>query len=79
MLTTWFGCPDPGLINFEGWRFSFVHYMEIQQLLYKAFQGWVKKNGEGGIRTRGAGDYPHDGLANRCLKPLGHLSTFFSK
>jgi hypothetical protein len=32
------------------------------------------KNGEGGIRTRGAGLYPHDGLANRCLKPLGHLS-----
>jgi len=23
------------------------------------------KNGEGGIRTRGAGLYPHDGLANR--------------
>jgi len=33
-----------------------------------------KINGEGGIRTRGAGLYPHDGLANRCLKPLGHLS-----
>ena len=31
-------------------------------------------NGEGGIRTPGAGVYPHDGLANRCLKPLGHLS-----
>ena len=32
------------------------------------------ENGEGGIRTRGAGLYPHDGLANRYLKPLGHLS-----
>ncbi len=32
------------------------------------------KNGEGGIRTRGRGVYPYDGLANRCLKPLGHLS-----
>ena len=33
-----------------------------------------KINGEGGIRTRGTGVYPYDGLANRCLKPLGHLS-----
>ena len=32
------------------------------------------KNGEGGIRTRGRGLYPYDGLANRCLQPLGHLS-----
>ena len=36
-------------------------------------------NGEGGIRTRGGGLYPHDGLANRCLKPLGHLSESFRK
>ena len=35
---------------------------------------WFCKNGEGGIRTRGRGLYPYDGLANRCLKPLGHLS-----
>ena len=33
-----------------------------------------KKNGEGGIRTRGRGLFPYDGLANRCLQPLGHLS-----
>ena len=33
-----------------------------------------KINGEGGIRTRGRGYYPYDGLANRCLQPLGHLS-----
>ncbi len=31
-------------------------------------------NGEGGIRTRAAGLSPLDGLANRCLQPLGHLS-----
>jgi hypothetical protein len=31
-------------------------------------------NGEGGIRTRGTGCYPYDGLANRYLQPLGHLS-----
>jgi hypothetical protein len=32
------------------------------------------RNGEAGIRTRGKGLNPYDGLANRCLKPLGHLS-----
>ncbi|MBN2312883.1 MAG: hypothetical protein JXM79_03070, partial [Sedimentisphaerales bacterium] len=31
----------------------------------------------GGIRTPGTGVYPYDGLANRCLKPLGHLSKHF--
>ena len=34
--------------------------------------------GEGGIRTPGTGVYPYDGLANRCLKPLGHLSKVFN-
>ena len=32
-------------------------------------------NGEGGIRTRGTGLNPYDGLANRCQdipKPLSH-------
>ena len=28
------------------------------------------RNGEAGIRTRGKGLNPYDGLANRCLKPL---------
>ena len=36
------------------------------------------ENGEGGIRTPGRGVYPYDGLANRCLKPLGHLSEHYS-
>jgi hypothetical protein len=35
---------------------------------------WRSQYGEGGIRTRGTGYYPYDGLANRCLQPLGHLS-----
>lgn len=35
----------------------------------------IKKNGgEAGIRTRGRAFGPYDGLANRCLQPLGHLS-----
>ena len=36
--------------------------------------GMRNRNGEAGIRTRGKGLNPYDGLANRCLKPLGHLS-----
>jgi hypothetical protein len=36
--------------------------------------GAVKTNGEGGIRTRGTSIHQYDGLANRCLQPLGHLS-----
>ena len=30
--------------------------------------------GEAGIRTRGTGVNPYNGLANRRLQPLGHLS-----
>jgi hypothetical protein len=30
--------------------------------------------GEGGIRTPGRGLGPYDGLANRCFRPLSHLS-----
>ncbi len=33
-----------------------------------------KRTGEGGIRTPGTGFIPYDGLANRCFKPLSHLS-----
>ena len=33
--------------------------------------------GEGGIRTPGRGLSPYNGLANRRLKPLGHLSAVF--
>ena len=32
-------------------------------------------NGEGGIRTRGTGLYPYDGLANRCLKIVTIVKT----
>jgi hypothetical protein len=32
--------------------------------------------GEGGIRTPGTGFGPYNGLANRRLQPLGHLSVF---
>ena len=44
-------------------------------LLTKCEQVVTKKSGEGGIRTLGTGNTPYDGLANRCLKPLGHLSS----
>ncbi len=37
-------------------------------------EGFPQKNGEAGIRTRGTGLTPYNGLANRRLQPLGHLS-----
>ena len=33
--------------------------------------------GEGGIRTPDRGVSPYNGLANRRLQPLGHLSNAF--
>ncbi len=33
-----------------------------------------KENGEAGIRTRGTGMTPYNGLANRRFQPLSHLS-----
>jgi hypothetical protein len=34
----------------------------------------LRCGGEGGIRTPGTGFGPYNGLANRRLQPLGHLS-----
>ena len=34
-----------------------------------------RDGGEGGIRTLGRGLGPYDGLANRCFRPLSHLSA----
>ena len=42
----------------------------------RACNNTIYNNGEGGIRTRGTGLCPYDGLANRYLQPLGHLSKF---
>src|SRR3989441_2581905 len=36
---------------------------------------WGLHNGEGGIRTPDRGISPYNGLANRRLQPLGHLSN----
>ena len=36
--------------------------------------GVKTSGGEGGIRTLGTGVSPYNGLANRRLQPLGHLS-----
>ncbi len=38
------------------------------------FIGKFKSGGEGGIRTPGTGFSQYNGLANRRLQPLGHLS-----
>jgi hypothetical protein len=37
------------------------------------------RGGEGGIRTLGTGISPYNGLANRRLQPLGHLSGVVTK
>jgi len=37
---------------------------------------FCEHNGEGEIRTRGTSVHRYDGLANRCLQPLGHLSNY---
>ena len=40
----------------------------------RIFIGEMSCGGEGGIRTPGRGFGPYNGLANRRLQPLGHLS-----
>jgi hypothetical protein len=35
--------------------------------------------GEGGIRTLGTGVSPYNGLANRRIRPLCHLSDFINQ
>ena len=44
--------------------------MKAQQLFFQQVDG-----GEGGIRTLDTGFGPYNGLANRRLQPLGHLSA----
>ena len=41
--------------------------------------GIVRTGGEGGIRTLDTGVSPYNGLANRRLQPLGHLSGDFQQ
>jgi chaperonin GroES len=38
----------------------------------------IKSGGEGGIRTLGSAFRHYDGLANRCFRPLSHLSGFWA-
>src|SRR6476620_8567537 len=41
--------------------------------------GTVETGGEGGIRTLGTGFSPYNGLANRRIRPLCHLSGFYKE
>jgi hypothetical protein len=41
-------------------------------------QSGTDSGGEGGIRTPDRGVSPYNGLANRRLQPLGHLSGVFA-
>ena len=45
---------------------------EQQVLMWKEF---ARTGGERGIRTLDTGFSPYNGLANRRLQPLGHLSS----
>src|SRR3954466_9348529 len=38
----------------------------------------MQENGETGIRTPDTGLTPYNGLANRRLQPLGHLSSVYA-
>ena len=51
---------------------------ELSFLLSGRLSEGNKYGGEGGIRTPGRGLGPYDGLANRCFRPLSHLSVFNS-
>ncbi len=42
---------------------------------YKEAGSILITGGEGGIRTPGTGLGQYDGLANRCFRPLSHLSV----
>ena len=39
--------------------------------------GLQESGGEGGIRTLGTGVSPYNGLANRRIRPLCHLSGLY--
>ena len=56
-------------------RYQFTKTASTSYTFLSTYKTPQKTTGEGGIRTRGTGVYPYDGLANRCLKPLGHLSN----
>src|SRR5580698_2022472 len=46
----------------------------ISTSVYIRLSPWKHSGGEGGIRTLGTGVSPYNGLANRRIRPLCHLS-----
>jgi hypothetical protein len=52
------------------WQQHWQQFAEFSGLL-----GFKSNGGEAGIRTLGTGFGPYNGLANRRLQPLGHLSA----
>jgi hypothetical protein len=64
--------PQPCLKTFNT-RHEVTAANDFKQLSLK----WLGEfGGEGGIRTPGTGFGPYNGLANRRLQPLGHLSVY---
>jgi hypothetical protein len=57
-------CPENSLIPIDGRQHSGREMPSIETF-----------GGEGGIRTLDTGVSPYNGLANRRLQPLGHLSV----
>ncbi len=68
----------PVLISRNGWGLKAADDCATP-CLHRWMSGWKSSlrnadGGEAGIRTLGAAIQPHNGLANRRLQPLGHLS-----
>jgi hypothetical protein len=55
-------------------RFTRLANGSLPQLRRVRAVGIVGTGGEGGIRTLGTGVSPYNGLANRRIRPLCHLS-----
>ena len=64
------------LIPTQGQAVGLAPNSRINQNTPGKSRGYLNLYGEGGIRTLDTGNPPYDGLANRCLQPLGHLSIY---
>ena len=53
--------------------------IRISTPVYIRLSSWNHSGGEGGIRTLGTGVSPYNGLANRRIRPLCHLSGLFCR
>ena len=59
----------------EDRRVAFFYFQADSGFRTGCLFGNLRSGGEGGIRTPGTGLGQYDGLANRCFRPLSHLSV----